>query len=83
MIRVLNRDPELLKQQANVSAPLPTKPVEEKPYVRKFQPVEVEESKAQTVEAQPHDYGVGHKMTGSEGNVIFRSVDVCYKKKTK
>jgi len=40
MIRVLNRDPELLRQQANVSAPLPSKPVEEKPYIRKYQPVE-------------------------------------------
>lgn len=80
MIRVLNRDPELLKQQANVSAPLPAKPVEEKPYIRKFQPVEVEESKAQA-ESVSHDYGVGHKMTDSEGKKMqFLSLDVCHKK---
>ncbi|CAH0547416.1 unnamed protein product [Brassicogethes aeneus] len=32
MIRLMNKAPEELKQQANVSAPLPSKPVEEKPY---------------------------------------------------
>lgn len=69
MIRVLNRDPELLKQQANVSAPLPTKPVEEKPYIRKFQPVE----ESHAVESKPHDYGVGHKMTDSEGKNVYNS----------
>ncbi|XP_060535460.1 tether containing UBX domain for GLUT4 [Cylas formicarius] len=40
MIRVINRDPELLKQQANVSACLPSKPPEERPYVRKYQPLD-------------------------------------------
>lgn len=34
------RTPDELKTQANVSAPLPLKPMEEKPYVRKLQPVE-------------------------------------------
>lgn len=36
MIRVIHRSPEELKTQANISAPLPSKPVEEKPYVRKL-----------------------------------------------
>ncbi|XP_072382580.1 tether containing UBX domain for GLUT4 [Diabrotica undecimpunctata] len=40
MIRVIDKDPEDLKQQANVAAPLPSKPVEEKPYIRKYQPSE-------------------------------------------
>ncbi|KAL1517772.1 hypothetical protein ABEB36_001495 [Hypothenemus hampei] len=52
MIRVLNRDPELLKQQANVSAPLPSKPIEEKPYIRKFQPLE-ETPKPEKVDENP------------------------------
>lgn len=34
MLRLLNRSPEQLKSQANISAPLPSKPVEEKPYKR-------------------------------------------------
>ncbi|XP_056649171.1 tether containing UBX domain for GLUT4 [Diorhabda sublineata] len=40
MIRVINKNPEELKIQANVAVPLPSKPIEEKPYVRKFQPLE-------------------------------------------
>lgn len=36
MIRVIDKAPENLKVQANVAVPLPHKPVEEKPYVRKF-----------------------------------------------
>ncbi|XP_076272793.1 tether containing UBX domain for GLUT4 [Rhynchophorus ferrugineus] len=48
MIRVLNRPPETLHQQANVSAPLPSKPVEEKPYIRKFQPLEEPPAKTET-----------------------------------
>ncbi|XP_018574322.1 tether containing UBX domain for GLUT4 [Anoplophora glabripennis] len=39
MIRLMHRSPEDLKTQANISAPLPSKPVEEKPYVRKLQRV--------------------------------------------
>lgn len=39
MIRVIHRSPEDLKIQANISAPLPSKPVEEKPYMRKLQRV--------------------------------------------
>lgn len=35
MIRLIHKTPEELKMQANVSAPLPSKPVEEKPYYRK------------------------------------------------
>ncbi|XP_066250223.1 tether containing UBX domain for GLUT4 [Euwallacea similis] len=74
MIRVLNRNPELLKQQANVSAPLPSKPIEEKPFVRKFQPIEPEQSPGTnnqpgkcSVEPEPlkHDYGIGHSMIDS------------------
>ncbi|XP_050295468.1 tether containing UBX domain for GLUT4 isoform X2 [Anthonomus grandis grandis] len=64
MIRVLNKDPELLKQQANVSAPLPTKPVEEKPYLRKFQPLE-----EKTEEPQPateHNFGPGNRLDSSD-----------------
>uniref|UniRef100_A0A6P7FGA0 Tether containing UBX domain for GLUT4 n=1 Tax=Diabrotica virgifera virgifera TaxID=50390 RepID=A0A6P7FGA0_DIAVI len=40
MIRVIDKDPEDLKQQANVSSIIPSKPVEEKPYIRKYQPTE-------------------------------------------
>lgn len=36
MIRLLDKTPEELKVQANVAVPLPHKPVEEKPYVRKI-----------------------------------------------
>lgn len=36
MIRLIHKTPEELKIQANVSAPLPSKPVEEKPYHRKL-----------------------------------------------
>lgn len=36
MIRVIDKAPENLKVQANVAVPLPHKPVEEKPYVRKI-----------------------------------------------
>lgn len=46
MIRLIHRSPEELKIQANISAPLPSKPVEEKPYVRKLRapsPSRVEE----------------------------------------
>ncbi|KAG5891262.1 hypothetical protein JTB14_019669 [Gonioctena quinquepunctata] len=39
MIRLIDKTPEQLKIQANVAAPLPAKPVEEKPYQRKFQPL--------------------------------------------
>lgn len=37
---LLSRTPEELKTQANVSAPLPVKPSEEKPYIRKLQKIE-------------------------------------------
>nr|CAH7752591.1 unnamed protein product [Callosobruchus chinensis] len=40
MIRLINKPPEELKTQANISAPLPHKPVEEKPYRRVLQRVE-------------------------------------------
>lgn len=40
MLRLMHRNPKELKVQANVSAPLPAKPVEEKPYKRQFQPVQ-------------------------------------------
>ncbi|CAG9818454.1 unnamed protein product [Phaedon cochleariae] len=43
MIRLINKPPEELKTQANVATLLPSKPVEEKPYQRKFQPLEKEE----------------------------------------
>lgn len=39
-IQIIIRSPEELKTQANISAPLPSKPTEEKPYVRKLQRVE-------------------------------------------
>ncbi|XP_066156793.1 tether containing UBX domain for GLUT4 [Euwallacea fornicatus] len=74
MIRVLNRNPELLKQQANVSTLLPSKPTEEKPFVRKFQSIEPEQSpqadnQPGKTSAEPdslkHDYGVGHSMIDS------------------
>ncbi|XP_023015144.2 tether containing UBX domain for GLUT4 [Leptinotarsa decemlineata] len=44
MVRLINKSPEELKVQANVAAPLPSKPVEEKPYQRKFQPLAVAEN---------------------------------------
>lgn len=37
MVRLIHRSPEELKVQANVAVPLPSRPVEEKPYVRKLQ----------------------------------------------
>ncbi|GJQ70818.1 hypothetical protein Trydic_g745 [Trypoxylus dichotomus] len=40
ILRLIHRSPEELKIQANISAPLPSKPAEEKPYLRKFQQVE-------------------------------------------
>ncbi|KAJ8924907.1 hypothetical protein NQ315_001064 [Exocentrus adspersus] len=61
MVRLMHRSPEELKTQANVSAPLPSKPVEEKPYVRKLQRVpsppparmEVETPESPIVEEKP------------------------------
>lgn len=41
MLRLIHKSPDELFDQANVSAPLPLRPVEEKPYVRTFQKVEV------------------------------------------
>lgn len=38
------RSPEDLQKQPNISAPLPSKPVEEKPYIRKFQKVESDDA---------------------------------------
>lgn len=67
MIRVLNRDPELLREQANVSAPLPSKPAEEKPYIRKFQPVESHpDQNLPEGSATTHEYGQGQKLGVSE-----------------
>ncbi|KAK9729870.1 UBX domain [Popillia japonica] len=40
ILRLIHKSPEELKTQANISAPLPSKPTEEKPYVRKLQRVE-------------------------------------------
>lgn len=40
MLRLIHRSPEELHTQANVSAPLPSKPVEEKPYIRTFQKID-------------------------------------------
>lgn len=40
MLRLIHRKPEELKRQANISAPLPVKPTEEKPYIRTFQPLD-------------------------------------------
>lgn len=76
MIRVLNRDPDALHQQANVSAPLPSKPVEEKPYIRKFQPLENENiakngtvpEKTETAQDKSHDYGVGSRLGSNNEN---------------
>ncbi|KAJ8958165.1 hypothetical protein NQ318_006104 [Aromia moschata] len=48
MIRVLHRSPEELKTQANISAPLPSKPVEEKPYVRKGEEIPPKAQKHET-----------------------------------
>ncbi|XP_022917520.1 tether containing UBX domain for GLUT4 [Onthophagus taurus] len=45
MFRLIHKKPEELKVQANISAPIPAKPVEEKPYMRKFQAVESPPSK--------------------------------------
>lgn len=36
MIRLIDKNPEELKVQANIATPLPHKPVEEKPYIRKL-----------------------------------------------
>nr|CAI5836374.1 unnamed protein product [Callosobruchus analis] len=46
MLRLINKSPEELKVQANISAPLPQKPVEEKPYRRVLQRVESPPPKA-------------------------------------
>lgn len=40
LFRLIHRSPEELKTQANVSAPLPSKPTEEKPYIRQYIPIE-------------------------------------------
>lgn len=57
MIRILNKNPEELKKQANVAAPLPSKPVEEKPYIRKFQPLEEQQPVYQPPTATKLDSG--------------------------
>lgn len=44
MLRLIHRAPEDLRVQPNVSAPLPSKPVEEKPYIRKLQKIETEDN---------------------------------------
>ncbi|CAG9771038.1 unnamed protein product [Ceutorhynchus assimilis] len=81
MIRVLNRDPKLLHQQANISALLPSKPVEEKPYIRKFQPIDNPSKQQQSVDNPStqlpneshkdnneswYNYGKGNKLGSSE-----------------
>lgn len=53
MIRILNRAPEDLKTQANVSKVLPSKPVEEKPYIRKYQPIEEPEDVEKSKDGAP------------------------------
>lgn len=44
MIRLIDKAPEELKIQANVAVPLPHKPVEEKPYIRKIKESYCEET---------------------------------------
>ncbi|KAF5304048.1 hypothetical protein FQA39_LY01833 [Lamprigera yunnana] len=39
MLRLIHRTPEQLHKQANVSAPLPSRPTEEQPYVRRYKKV--------------------------------------------
>ncbi|KAH1008869.1 hypothetical protein HUJ05_009372 [Dendroctonus ponderosae] len=83
MIRVLNRDPDLLREQANVSAPLPAKPAEEKPYIRKFQPVETQpEQTLPEGSATAHDYGQGQTLGGSEGMFPHSSTQEPKREKT-
>jgi tether containing UBX domain for GLUT4 len=62
MIRLMHKTPEELKTQANVSAPLPAKPVEEKPFHRTL--------KTESV-SQSQEYNL---PTGSNGNVESRSL---------
>ncbi|KAK4876788.1 hypothetical protein RN001_009294 [Aquatica leii] len=40
MLRLIHKTPEELHTQANVSAPLPSRPAEEQPYIRPFKQVE-------------------------------------------
>lgn len=47
MLRLIHRNPEVLRTQANISAPLPAKPQEEKPelpYVRRVQRIDQQEN---------------------------------------
>ncbi|KAF5269989.1 hypothetical protein FQR65_LT05788 [Abscondita terminalis] len=39
MLRLVHKTPEELHKQANISAPLPSKPVEERPYIRPYKPI--------------------------------------------
>lgn len=40
LFRLIHKSPEELRVQANVSAPLPSKPTEEKQYIRQYKPLE-------------------------------------------
>lgn len=43
MLRLINKSPEELQVQNIIATPLPSKPAEEKPYVRKLQKIETPE----------------------------------------
>ncbi|XP_017778494.1 PREDICTED: tether containing UBX domain for GLUT4 [Nicrophorus vespilloides] len=49
MLRIIQRSPEQLKTQANISSPLPSKPTEEKPYIRQIQRIPSPERPSQDV----------------------------------
>lgn len=52
MLRLIHRSPEDLRVQPNVSAPLPSKPVEEKPYIRKLQKIETEDNRQEEIKSE-------------------------------
>lgn len=71
MIRLMDKAPEELKEQANVATPLPHKPVEEKPYIRKIKDSFTEvSSNSITLETDKNDLKPDDSMDTETSNIV-------------
>lgn len=70
MIRLIDKAPEELKEQANVATPLPHKPVEEKPYIRKIKESSFTEVDPSPVEANKIDLKSDDNMHVEPSNIV-------------
>ncbi|KAL3273488.1 hypothetical protein HHI36_014929 [Cryptolaemus montrouzieri] len=76
MFRIIHRAPEELKFQANVSSILPSKPVEEKPYKRVFQPIDSLKSEDLNASNAEKNENLIHNIISPEPKNLSAQTDI-------